>query len=440
MKKIIKKIIPKSLFNLYHLAWAFFSALYFAFPSKGMVVIGVTGTKGKSSSVYMLSKVLDSAGLDVAVSSSLIFKIKKEEWVNPYHMTMVGRFRLQKFLKNAKDQGCKYVIIEVTSEGIMQSRHRLIDFDIAIFTNLSEEHLEAHGGFDNYKKAKGELFASLGKSKRKIIDGEKIKKVIIANTDDANSEYFLNFNADKKIGFALNKSCNKSYLDKCFIASSVNLESGGSSFSLNEQSFKMKLFGEFNIYNALSVVSCADTLGLSLKDTKSAIESIEEIPGRVEFIKAGQKFKAIVDLAHTPSSFDAIFKAVNLIKNNNSRVISVFGSAGGGRDKWKRSELGKIAAQNSDIIILTNEDPYDEDSSGIISDIKKGILNESFSGDLSVIQDREQAIEKAVLIAKDNDVLLFLGKGTERTMVVGEKTISWNEEELVKSKINEYKK
>jgi len=182
-------------------------------------------------------------------------------------------------------------------------------------------------------------------------------------------------------------------------------------------------------------VSCAKLLGIEVEKIRDSLGKIKKIEGRAEYIKEGQKFDVIVDLAHTPSSYDAIFEAVALVRKPEGRVISVFGAAGGGRDKWKRPELGKIAAINSDTIILTNEDPYEESSVEIINDIKKGVDESGFSGTLEIVEDRKEAIERAIGIAKENDIVLFLGKGTERTMVVGGKKFDWNEEEVVKESI-----
>lgn len=436
MKSLIKAVTPDFALSAYHLLWAFLAALWYGFPSRNMVVIGVTGTKGKSTTVLMIARILEEAGLDVAVSSSLIYKIKKSEWLNPYHMTMVGRFRLQKFLAEAKQNGCKYIIIETTSEGIRQSRHKFINFDIALFTNLSPEHIEAHGTFENYKIAKGKIFEALSASSRKVINSKNIEKGIIVNADDENADYFLKFKSDKKYTFGLHEKCPvQEVKDKCFMPTDVSVGASGIGFVLEGERFSMNLYGEFNVYNALAAMACASMLGVDMRTAKSALEKIDEVPGRLKFVKVGQEFSAIVDLAHTPSSYEALFKTINMIKNPKGRVISVFGSAGGGRDKWKRPVLGKIAAQNSDYIILTNEDPYNEDPRNILEDIKKGIDEAGFSGKCEIILDRNMAIRVAVEEARWNDTVLFLGKGTEQTMIIGKESYPWNEEELVMSEI-----
>src|SRR3972149_519385 len=206
-KSLIKSITPAFALSAYHMSLAFLAALWYRFPSESMVVIGVTGTKGKSSTIFMLSRVLEEAGVKVAVSSSLMFKIKENEWLNPYHMTMSGRFKLQQFLYQAKPAGCTHAIIETTSEGIRQHRHCFINFDVAVFTNLSPEHIEAHGGFENYKRAKGKLFEALSRTKQKTLNGKKIEKIAVVNTDNEHAAYFMEFHADKTYGFGIRGMC-----------------------------------------------------------------------------------------------------------------------------------------------------------------------------------------------------------------------------------------
>ena len=433
IKSLIKSFAPDFALSAYHLSLAFLAAVIYGFPSESMVVIGVTGTKGKSTTIYALAKILEHAGLNVAVSSSLMFKIKENEWLNPHHMTMAGRFKLQEFLYNAKLAGCQYAIIETTSEGIKQHRHRFINFDVAVFTNLTPEHIEAHGGFENYKKAKGKLFEALSGARRKIVNGKAVPKISVLNMDDANVDYYMSFKADKKYGFGLKNQCklNADENNICLFPSSYNSNREGNTFILNDVFFKIPLLGSFNVYNALCAAVAAKSLGVDFKTASESLKHIEEVPGRMKFVRVGQKFTAIIDLAHTPPSFQEMFGTVSQLRQPNGRIIALFGSAGGGRDKWKRPELGKIAAKYADHIILTNEDPYDENPADIFSAIEEGIKSAGFVATLEIITDRRVAIKHAVNIARWNDIALFLGKGTEQTMVVGEQSLPWNEEEAV---------
>lgn len=381
----------------------------------------------------MLAKILEGAGLKMGVSSSIMFKINENEWLNPYHMTMAGRFRLQQFLYQAKTAGCTHVLIETTSEGIKQHRHRFINFDVAVFTNLSPEHIEAHGGFENYKRAKGRLFEVLSRTKRKMIQGKKIEKVAVVNADNEHAAYFLGFQADKTYGFGIQGACSLPPDDAhvCVNASDVVVSMEGSGFAIEKTPIRLRLLGEFNVVNALCAAVAAYSIGIPYTTARAALEKIEEIPGRMKFIKEGQKFTAIIDFAHTPGSFEQVFSAARMLKDPKGRIIAVFGSAGGGRDRWKRPELGAIAAKNADVIILTADDPYQESVEGICEEIQKGITAVPFHGKLEVIPDREVAIKAAVNAARWNDIVLFIGKGTEQTMAIGDEKMPWNEEEVV---------
>ncbi len=437
LKSIIRSFTPHFILVAYHWSLAFLAAFWYSFPSEKMIVIGVTGTKGKSSTIFMLANILEEAGIKVAVSSSIMFKINENEWLNPYHMTMSGRFKLQEFLHQAKQAGCTHVIIETTSQGIMQFRHKFINFDMAIFTNLAPEHIEAHGGFENYKIAKGKLFEALGSGSMKKINGKEIPKISVLNMDDPHSQYYMQFRADKKYGFGLIGNCclPQTEGNVCEFATEPNHGQEGVSFVLDKTHINLSLLGEFNIYNALCATVTSGALGVEINTAKEALKKITEVPGRMKFIRGEQKFTAIVDMAHTPASFEGVFKEARFLLKEKGRIIAVFGSAGGGRDKWKRPELGRIAAQNSDYIILTNEDPYDEDPRDIFNQIQKGITESNFAGTIEVVEDRTLAIRKAINLAHWNDIVLFLGKGTEQTMVLPDKTIPWNEEEVINVEI-----
>jgi len=413
MKKLIKKFIPNFLLSWYHCLLAFFGAVFYRFPSKKLIVIGVTGTKGKSTVVNLTGKILEEAGFKIGWISSATIKIGEKEWLNPYHMTMPGRFLIQKFLREMVKKRCRYAIIEVTSEGILQHRHRFIDFQVAVFTNLTPEHIEAHGSFEKYREAKGRLFKTT-------------KKIHVINIDDENAKYFLNFPAQEKYLYQFKDGKGKIKIKD---QNSRNLkEIGVSNLQLN-------LLGEFNIYNALAAISVGLSQRINLEICKKALEKIKVIPGRLEIIDMGQNFTIIVDLAHTPDSFEKVFRLVKSLPYK--KIISVFGSAGGGRDKWKRPVLGEIAARYSDQIILTNEDPYDEDPIEILNQIEKG--TEGFQKSVIKILDRREAIGKALSLAKDKDVVLILGKGTEQTMVIGLKKIPWDDRIIVREELTKLK-
>lgn len=401
---MIKKFVPPFLIGWYHFLLAFFGTALYGFPSKKMIVIGVTGTKGKSTVVEFCHRIFQEAGFKVASLSSIRFKINDKEKPNLLKMTMPGRFKIQKFLREAKNSGCKYLILEVTSEGILQHRHQFINFNTAVFTNLAPEHIERHGSFENYKKAKGELF--------KITKG-----IHIINAEDENSGYFLQFPAKKKYTYGLNQG------------------------EVNNKDIQVKigLEGEFNISNALAAICVGLSQGISSEICKNALEKVEGLPGRMEIV-IKSPFKAVVDYAHTP---DALGKVYQHLKTKNqelktARMICVLGSAGGGRDKWKRPKMGEIAGKYCNQIILTNEDPYDEDPIQIINQIEKGAMGAEVP--IVKILDRKEAIKKALEMARPGDTLIITGKGCEPWMcVAGGKKIPWDDRKIVREEFNKFK-
>jgi UDP-N-acetylmuramoyl-L-alanyl-D-glutamate--2,6-diaminopimelate ligase len=439
IKSLIKKILPQSVLNFYHKVIAILADFYFHHPSGKMVVIGVTGTKGKTTTCYLITRILEEAGFKVGMTSTALFKIDKEEWLNPYKMTMLGRFALQRLLKKMTEAGCQYAVIETSSEGIKQFRHLGIEYDVAVFTNLAPEHLEAHGSFEKYQEAKGELFRRLKTQAKKSKMPKKRKKVIVVNADDEKAEYFLQFEADEKwlygLKFKIQNTKSQSSATKYLKAEKIELRATGSSFTVENRQFNLHLLGEFNIYNSLAALAVACSQEISLDISKRALEKIVSIPGRLEFIDDGQPFKIIIDYAHNPSSFEELYKTI--IRIPHQRVIHVFGAPGGGRDKAKRPEMGKIAAQFANVIILTTDDPYEEPPQQIIEEIKKGILETNFlTSSLLEIVNRQEAIEKAIELAQPNDIILITGKGCEQKMAIGDRLIAWDDREVVRKILN----
>ena len=423
MKKIIKRIVPRFLINYYHLILAFLGAVLYFFPSRKMKIIGVTGTNGKSTVVFLISKILEEAGFKVASVSSIKFQIKDKEWLNTLKMTMPGRFKLQKFLRQALNQGCQYAVIEVTSEGILQSRHRFIGFDVAVFTNLTPEHIETHGSFEKYREAKGQLFKSLRVNK-------KSKTTSIINLDDPNADYFLKFEAGRKIGYGLNSEPTDK-VSNFLKAIKIEASQDNLKFLLADKKFNLKLKGVFNIYNSLSAIASALSQGIDLNTCKRALEKIEVVSGRMEEV-ISSPFKVFVDYAHTPDALSNAYSALP----KDSLKICVLGSCGGGRDKWKRPKLGEVASRFCRQIILTNEDPYDDNPEQIIKEVASGVKSQGVN--VMEILDRREAIKQALTLAKKGDTIIITGKGSEPWMcVAGGKKIPWDDREIVRE---EFKK
>ncbi len=405
----IKKLIPKPVFDFfapyYHAGLANLGSILYGNPSKSLKVIGITGTKGKSTTVYLISKIFESTGMPIAAIGSLGFKIKDKEWPNTLKMTMPGRFKLQKFFYEAKKAGCKYIVLEVTSEGIKQKRHLGINFDCAVFTNLHKEHLESHGSFENYYRAKQELFA-------------RTSNIHVLNADDKNVELFSKFSSKRTIFYGIENGDLK--------AANLDLKPDGASFEVYGTKFDINFGGKFNVLNCLAALSVAAMYGIDLPKTKSVLENIKNIPGRMEFVQK-EPFGVVVDYAHTPDSLEMVYKT---LKNDSQKLICVLGAAGGGRDKWKRPEFGRIADEYCDEIILTDEDPYEENPEKIMNEVASGIKP---GRQVLKILDRKEAIKTALDKAGKGDIVVITGKGSEISMAVaGGRKIPWSDKEVVR--------
>lgn len=473
LKSLIKSLLPKPLLFFYHKTLAVLANVFYGFPSRKMVVIGVTGTKGKSSTVVMITRILEEAGLKVGSTNTIFFKIADKEWPNTTKQGMLGRFKLQKMLRQMVKAGCTHAVIEVTSEGIVQSRQWGMAFDVAVFTNLSPEHIESHGSYEKYREAKGLIFKGLYNSHRKTISdmslraprgysgqaprsnpeissgiaavagtlprndsgSTHVKKVIVANRSDVEADYFLKFKADEKWGVCDScENCKINGNEKTLCADSFNLTSSAIGFMVQGQLIHLPLPGQFMMTNALLAMAACMSLDISLTTCKEALEKINLIPGRLEFVEAGQDFKVIVDYAHEPRSFAAILSTGRELAQDH-KLIVVFGVTGGGRDKAKRPKMGEMAAATADYIILTTDDPYNDDPKALIADIVPGIKGNKWIENQNWWQvvDRRQAINQALSIARTGDVVLLLGKGSEQVMVVtGGKMIPWNDVEITR--------
>ena len=414
--------------SFYHFTLAELAALFYFYPTRRMIVVGVTGTKGKSSTAYLIAKILEGAGYKVGLTSTVLFKIGGREWLNPYKMTMLGRFKLQGILNKMAREGVEYAVVETSSEGILQHRHRGIGYDVAVFTNLSPEHLEAHGSYQNYRAAKAELFKNL---KKKKINGRAIPRVIVANADDEEGEFFLSFPADDKYAFSLeNKRASEA---GAVLAKEIAIGEGGSHFKVDGEGFELKLIGRFNVYNALAAISVGVSQSIELAKMSEALKAVCAIPGRFEFIDVGQPFKIIVDYAHEPKSMEELYAAINLV--SHKRVLHVFGATGGGRDKAKRPVLGAIAARGADAVIVTNDDPYSEDQNAIADQVIAGVRGVSSEIFCEKILDRREAIHRALDLAQNDDVVLITGKGAEQKMALGRKKIPWDDRRIIKEEL-----
>jgi UDP-N-acetylmuramoyl-L-alanyl-D-glutamate--2,6-diaminopimelate ligase len=416
----LKKLIPQKLFEkiqpTYHYLVAFISALIYGFPSKKIKVIAITGTKGKSSTTEILNAVLEASGKKTAMAGTIRYKIADKYWANKYKMTVQGRGFTQKFLRQAVDAGCEYAILEMTSGAVLQYRHKFIDFDCLIFLNISPEHIEQHGSFENYLDAKVELAKAVEHSSKR-------PRIIIANGDDKHSARFLAVEAEEKYEFRL-KNAEPYIFDKY-----------GSYFTYKGRNIRTHLQGAFNISNILAALTYASTEGVSPAQAEEGLKKLAEIPGRVQKISLPednehakkQDFTVVVDYAHTADSLDKVYTVFK-----DSRKICVLGNTGGGRDTWKRPEMAKVADDHCSHIILTNEDPYDEDPQAIIDQMIPGITVNPYE----VIMDRREAIHKAISMAKKDDTVIITGKGTDPyIMEANNKKTAWSDAKVAREEL-----
>lgn len=465
---LIKKIIPKKILNLRHFFYAWYGAVKYHHPSEKMLVIGITGTSGKSTTVFLLRQMLEFAGYKVGSLSTIDFYINGENKLNDQKMTMLGKMQTQKYLRDMVDAGCEVAIVETTSEGQLQYRDRYIAYDFMILTNLYPEHIQAHGSFENYKKAKLDIFrraSYYGKGKQLDLQtkfsnspvcregkfgvlytecGCEIGKFFIINGDIPEATEFLHadpLGVDKKIVFGLTEKTRNfadTDIDTIIFGEDVRSDKEGLHFKVGDYRFDPEMYGEHNVMNILITIAVARQLGIEWNVIQKAVHSFKNAPGRNEFISDAEKFgfKVIVDYAFEPKAIAALYSVVDLLKPK--RIIHVFGSTGGGRDVSRRFSVGELAGGKADVCIITDEDPYDDDPLKIMEDVASAVrkTGKRDGTDLLIIPDRHEAIRKAVQIADAGDLVLVTGKGSEQAMcVAGGKKIPWDDRKIVREEL-----
>lgn len=414
----------KVLYSIYHWWLALFASLLFRHPSKRMFVLGVTGTKGKSTTLELINAIFEEAGAKTALLSSVRTKIGKESVKNVSNNTMPGRFVIQNFLRRALDVGSEYAFMEVTSEGVLQHRHRFIHWDATIITNLSPEHIERHGSFVNYRDAKVKFF-------RHFIYSRKEKKTFFINKKDSHYSYFEHAALAVPGGEIL------------FFDYADFLRGGlGGLHSLDSPEGR-RLIGEwfvsgFNIENAAAAVAFARFRGIGWDVIVRAFQKFQGVPGRMDYVQKSP-FLVVVDYAHTP---DSLYRVYEALKPKEGRLIGVLGSCGGGRDKWKRPHMGRVAAQFCEEVFITNEDPYDEDPEIIMKEIYSGITpSQAYGRHIHLMVDRREAIREAIASAHPGDVVVITGKGSESWIHLAQgKRMSWSDRGVAEEAIAERKK
>ncbi len=394
MMTIIKKILPQKLINiLWHCPRAALAALLYGFPAKHLTVIGIAGTKGKTSTAYILSHILDHAGIPNALLSTAAFKIQWEEKPNPLKMTSPDVFFLNQFLRTALQKGCTHAIIEVSSHAIDQYRVRGIHFSIVAITNLQPDHLEYHANAQEYQTIHARIISPA-------------HTTLILNAEDFTTQKFRAA-PKQKIFFTTDGP-----LAQTLTRADIPLMNG-----------LQKL-------NIIAAAAAALALGVPANQTIAALKTLKVIPGRCEYIKEGQPYKIIVDYAHSPISLQSFFESLPVAPLGGS-LITVFGACGE-RDPNARPLMGAILDKHSDIIIITNDDPYSEDPQKIANEVMNGIKKKELGQSIYKILDRREALAKALELAKADDTVCVLGKGAEQWQVFANKKIPWDDRRAVR--------
>ena len=431
LKKVVQPIIPKSLINFFHYTESIAAAQKYKKPSEGMIVIGIVGSKGKTTTANMLWSILSADGNKVGLIGTANIRYGNKEEMNPYHMTMPGAFVMQKILAKMASMKCKYVVMEVPSEGQTQYRHVGINFDVLVFTNVTKELMAAHDfSMETLHKHNKRVFKHLTHSKRKTIDLARTPKMIIANTDNKHAKDYLIFQADKKVTFGTKA-------DADYKITNLADTQSGISFDIDKSSYKVKILGKINAINAAGAIATASALGANKKAISTGLSKLPTIPGRMEVIEGKQPFTLVVDYAHEQASMTALMNSAKDIKPKSAKVITLLGAEGGGRDSAKRPVMGEICAKGSDIIILSNVDPYEDDPIDIINDIKQGALKAGAKEgkNMFIVPDRREGIRKALQLAKKDDLVLITGKGAEQSIVIDGKSSPWDDRKVVREEL-----
>jgi UDP-N-acetylmuramoyl-L-alanyl-D-glutamate--2,6-diaminopimelate ligase len=420
LRSTVKKVIPSGVFPAIepygHLAEAVLFNTVNAFPARGMQVIGVTGTNGKTTTCFMIHRMLTDAGYKVGLLTTVAYGVGEDIKPQLYHMTSVPVPELMRRIKTMRAAKVDYVVLETTSHALAQHRVWGIPYSLAVLTNLTHEHLAYHRTFERYRDAKRLMFQITNRNKKGLRAG-------VINADDPSASFFAT-DVQHPILYGLQKGSVR--------ATDVKVAATGVKYQvqIGEQSYVIscQLPGTFNVYNSLAAVCVGHVLGLTKPQIEQGIAALKGVEGRMNRIEAGQSFDLIVDYAHTPDSFEILFKDLRPVVKG--KIIVVFGSLGGG-DRGKRPLQGELAGKYADEVILCEEDDRKEDGQAIIDEIANGAkkAGKVLDKDLFFIHDRPEAIATAVKHAKRGDTVLLLGKGHEKTIEHADGEHPWNESE-----------
>ena len=390
----------------------------FGHPSRGLGVIGVTGTDGKTTTTTMIQQMLLSAGRTAGSMSTVDIRVGDDVDVNETRQTTLEALEIQEHLARMRDRGLKYAVIESSSHGLALQRVVGVDYDVAVFTNIAHEHLDFHKTIEAYREAKASLIDLTAASADK-----GIAKTAVLNRDDPSYAYLVSRPIARRITYGIQ-------MDADLKASRVDLTPEGlrleASTPVGQLAVRLKLSGRWNAANALAAAGAGVAVGLTLDEIRDGLEHFSGVSGRMERVDLGQPFAVIIDYAHTPQSLEKVLRELRPI--TKGKLIAVFGSAGD-RDREKRPWMGEIAARLSDYAVFTNEDPREEDAMTILSEIASGAEEVGWKegDDYARIEDRRQGIAHAVRRARPGDTVLLAGKGHERSILIGRGKEPWNE-------------
>lgn len=399
---------------------------FYGDPSASMLCVGVTGTKGKTTTTYLIKGVLDASGRSCGIIGT-VGHVIGDEVVHAKHTTPES-LDVQRMLRQMHDRGQRAAAMEVSSHAVVLDRVLGVDFDMGVFTNIGHDHLDFHGTFENYLGAKTAFFESLG-------DGVSRKgqvRTALVNLDDPHAGHIISRTRADVLTYGVMASAD-------IKAEDVRLLPRGARFTARTPKGKtqvcLNLAGMFNVHNALAAIGCGLAAGVGLDEIKAGVESVQGVPGRFETIDEGQPFAVIVDFAHTPDSLQNILKAASGLASG--RVIAVFG-CGGDRDRTKRPIMGEIAANLADLVVVTSDNPRSEDPDAICREIEEGILRARRPGEgYEVIVSRAEAIARAISEAREGDVVVIAGKGHETYQVFRDHTIHFDDREVARNLLKE---
>lgn len=392
------------------------------YPARSMRIIGITGTNGKTTTSYITRAILRAAGYRVGLIGTIQIMIEDE--VYPIHNTTPDVVELQHTLAIMRDKGMDYVVMEVSSHALDQDRVAGIEFDTAVFTNLTQDHLDYHKTLENYMLAKAKLFDKVSEA------GVKNGKTAVVNIDDAAGKVMLEHAKCRHITYAIDKKAD-------LRATAINVLASGANFTLNNEAFgkmplKLHITGIFNVYNVMSAVGAALAENIESAVIAKVLQEFTSVPGRFELVKAGQDFSIIVDYAHTPDGVENVLKTARKIAKK--KIIAVFG-CGGDRDRTKRPIMGRLAAELADVVIATSDNPRSEDPEFILNEVETGVKEKIGNKQHEKIVDRRQAIFRAVALAQTDDIVVILGKGHENYQILKDKTIHFDDKEVAREAV-----